>query len=39
MGLGVHCTSSEREVIKKLRKDGKTMDEIAKVIKCSKKKF
>ena len=38
MGRGVHCTDVERELIKKLQKNGKSMAEIAKLLKCSKKK-
>lgn len=38
MGRGVHCTDSERKVIQNLRNDGCTMDRIAQIMKCSKKK-
>lgn len=38
MGRGGHCTPAEREVIKKLRQEGKTIRAIAKIMQCSTKK-
>jgi len=38
MGRGVHCTAPERQIIKKLSDEGKSMTEIAELMNCSKKK-
>lgn len=38
MGRRAHCTEAEGKVIKNLRNEGKTMDEIANLLNCSKKK-
>lgn len=35
MGRGVHCTSEERQLIKRLRQQGKTYKEISESIGCS----
>lgn len=37
MGRGKHCTDERREAIKKIRNEGKSYSEIAKIFKCSKK--
>lgn len=37
MGRGIHCSEEEREIIKKLRKKGKTYKEIQDILDCSAK--